>query len=107
MRAGRLKHRVMIQKQVRQQDPETGAMNLSWKNWKSLWASIEHLSVKDSFAAQAAGAETVARVVIRAGPKIEPGGRIIHGDHVFSVIGAIPDAISGSRYLTILVKEHT
>ncbi|MBD1602537.1 phage head closure protein [Pseudomonas typographi] len=106
MRAGRLRHRVDIQRREQSQDPETGEVIAAWVNaWAGCPASFEPLSARDLIAAQAGQSEATARVVIRYRDGVLPSMRIIHRGQIYNIEGPpLPDKVSGREYLTILVS---
>ena len=109
MQAGKLRHRIQLQRQVQGQDPETGATVLVWQDWpapgKKLWASIEPLSARDFIAAQAGQSEITARIVIRQRDGVLPTMRALHRGKVYAIHGVLPDPDSGREYLTLPVSE--
>lgn len=106
MRAGDLRHRVTLQKQVTAQDQQTGAMlPPTWVDFATVWASVEALSARDLIAAQGAQSEVVARIVIRYRPGVDATMRALHRGRIYNIHGALPDAKSGLEYLTLPVSE--
>lgn len=53
MQAGKLRHRVTIQEPVIVQNPETGAVNKTWRDVATVWAEVSPLSAREFIAAQA------------------------------------------------------
>ena len=105
MRAGKLRHKVMIQAPGLTQDPVSGDMVPGWADFASVFASIEPLSARDFIAAQANQSEITARIVIRYREGILPTMRILHRGKVYAIQGALPDAHSGLEYITLPVSE--
>lgn len=109
MQAGKLRHRIQLQQQVQEQDPETGAVVLVWQDWptlgKKLFASIEPLSARDFIAAQALQSQVTARIVIRYRAGVLPTMRALHLGKVYNIHGVLPDPDSGIEYLTLPVSE--
>ncbi|WP_440060574.1 phage head closure protein [Pseudomonas syringae] len=106
MRAGDLRHRVTLQKQVTAQDQQTGAMlPATWVDFATVWASVEALSARDLIAAQGVQSEVVARIVIRYRPGVDATMRALHRGRIYNIHGALPDAKSGLEYLTLPVSE--
>ncbi|WP_341520713.1 phage head closure protein [Pseudomonas sp. G.S.17] len=104
LRAGRLRHRINIQKSEPVQDQQTGEMIDVWVSLVEVWASVEPLSSRDLIAAQAVQSEIVARVLIRARPGINSAMRVIHRGVVYVIKGdPLPDRESGLEYLTLMV----
>lgn len=105
MQAGKLRHRITLQRLATQQDPVTGEMQEGvWVEVAKLWASIEALSARDLIAAKAGQSEVSARIVIRYRTGILPTMRILHRDVIYNIQGLpLPDKVSGLEYLTLLV----
>lgn len=103
--AGRLRHRVLIQRQVQTQDDETGAVTVTWQSVAMVWAAIEPLSAREFMAAQTTQAETVARIVIRYRTGLDTSMRILHKSNVYNIQGLLPDKDSGLDYITIPVSR--
>ena len=104
MRAGILRHPVVIQQQTEQQDPATGEMVTAWVDFASVWAAVEPLSARDLIAAQASQSEASGRITIRYRPGVLPTMRILHRGQIFTIIGQpLPDKASGLEYLTLVV----
>jgi SPP1 family predicted phage head-tail adaptor len=104
MRAGKLRHRVVIQVPAQTQDPQTGEIVNAWVDFATVWASVEPLSVREFIAAQAGQSEITARVVVRYLPGVLPTMRVLHRGAIYAIQGALPDAKSGLEYLTLPVS---
>jgi SPP1 family predicted phage head-tail adaptor len=104
--AGKLRHKVTIQRKVEGQDSETGEpIPAVWAAFTNAWASVEPLSARDLISAKAAQSEAKKRIVIRYRPGILPTMRILHGDRIYDIVGEpLEDRQSGREYLTILVS---
>ncbi|RCI32641.1 head-tail adaptor protein, partial [Acinetobacter baumannii] len=50
MQAGKLKHRITIQRPINTQDPVTGKLIQTWENFKSIFAEVSDLSTRDVIA---------------------------------------------------------
>lgn len=105
MRAGTLRHQVVIEAPHQAQDPESGSMVTTWVEWARVWASVEPLSARDFIAAQAVQSEVTARIVIRYRPGVTAAMRIDHGGRLYNIHGVLPDTRSGREYLTLPVSE--
>ncbi|MGG3793599.1 phage head closure protein [Pseudomonas paraversuta] len=104
MRAGDLRHPVVIQHQSAQQDPATGEMTTIWLDYARVWAAVDPLSARDLIAAQASQSQASGRITIRYRPGVLPTMRILHRGQVFTIIGQpLPDRNSGLEYLTLVV----
>ena len=104
MRAGDLRHRIIIQHQTAQQDSATGEMAKAWVDFAHLWAAVDPLSARDLVAAQASQSQASGRITIRYRPGVLPTMRILHRGQIFTIIGQpLPDRNSGLEYLTLVV----
>lgn len=107
MKAGKLRHPIVIESPERSQDPVSGEITETWVPIKAgpIWAKWEWLSVRDFMAAQANQSQIVARVTIRYRDGLNPLMRVIYRDKTYNIEGLLPDAESGLEYLTIPVSE--
>ena len=104
MRAGDLRHRIVIQHHVEQQDSATGEVTMEWEAYATVWAAVEPLSARDLIAAQAGQSEASGRITIRYRPGVLSTMRILHRGQIFTIIGQpLPDKASGLEYLTLVV----
>lgn len=101
MKAGPLRHRVMLQEPVKSQDPETGAIIDSWDDVKSIWAEVTPVSARDFVAAQAYQNQITSRIKIRYRTGISDKHRILFRGNIYNIEGVLPDPDSGLEYLTL------
>lgn len=102
--AGRLRHRVRIERPTYTQDRDTGEMVKGWElvpGAEGVPAAIEPLSVREFMAAQQVQSEVSARIVIRRRPGIDATMRLVHRGKIYNIHGVLPDADSGLEYLTL------
>lgn len=104
MRAGAMRHRVVIESIVHFQDDTSGEMRPVWQPDGVCWAAIEPLSTRDLIAAKAGQTEMSARIKLRR-RDVKPTSRIVHRDRVFNILGVLPDVKSGLEYVTLAVSE--
>lgn len=115
--AGRLRHRVLIERRdfLRDsngdviQDPNTGDTQEDWFPVAEVYAAIEPLSAREFLAAQATQSQVTARIVIRHRDGLNAGMRLIHMVNgargaVYNPAGFLADKDSGLEYLTIPVS---
>lgn len=106
MRAGKLRHRIRIERPGYTQDPITGEIRHEWELVADkVPAAIEPLSAREFIAAQAAQSEVTARIVIRRRDDIDATMRIIHRGRIYNIHGVLPDPKSGLEYLTLPCSE--
>lgn len=104
--AGRLRHRVRIERPSYEQDPLTGEMKKDWELVADkVPAAIEPLSAREFIAAQAAQSAVTARIVIRHRPGIDATMRVLHRGRVYNIHGVLADPVSGLEYLTLPCSE--
>lgn len=103
--AGKLRHRVSIQRQVETQDPSTGAVSVTWQLYAERWAEYVASSVREFIAAAAVQSEVKGRFVLREDATITADMRVIHRGKAYAILGAMPDPDSGLEYMTLAVSE--
>ena len=103
--AGKLRHRVTIQQEVETQNPNTGAVSVSWVTYADRWAEYVAQSVREFIAASAVQSEVKGRFVVRHDPAISPDMRVIHRGKQFAILGVMEDPDSGLEYMTLAVSE--
>ena len=103
--AGKLRHRVTIQQEVETQDPNTGAVSVSWVTYADRWAEYVAQSVREFIAASAVQSEVKGRFTVRADEGIAPSMRVIHRGKAFAILGVMPDPDSGLEYMTLAVSD--
>lgn len=105
MQAGKLRHRITLQRNVPRQDPRSGEMVSQWRDVDSVWAEVVPLSAREFVAARAAQSEVVARITIRYRADVTPAMRIIYRGGIYVVDGVLSDSGSGIKYLTLPVRK--
>ncbi|RRW54814.1 head-tail adaptor protein [Pseudomonas fulva] len=107
MRAGDLRHPIVIEHRAAARDPVTGEFGEpTWQPFARTRAAITPLSSKDLIAAKAAQSEATARFVIRYRPGVLSTMRILCRGEVYSIEGPpLEDPVSGREYLTLLVSK--
>lgn len=103
MQAGKLRHRVTLQRYEETRD-DMGAVIETWVDVATVWAAVEPLSVREFISAQAGQSEISARITIRYRPGIDATMRVLHRDQIYNIKGPpLPDPRSGREYLTLAV----
>lgn len=103
--AGKLRHRVTIQQEVETQDPDTGAVSVSWVTYADRWAEYIALSVRQFIAAAGVQSEVKGHFRVRMDEGIKASMRVIHRGKAFAILGVMPDPDSGLEYMTLAVSE--
>ena len=98
--AGKLRHRVTIQRQAQSRDAASGDVKVSWSDVATVWAAVEPLSVREFIAAQANQSQITARITIRYRSGLTADMRILHRDQIYNPQGWLADPDSGLEYLT-------
>jgi len=103
--AGKLRHRITIERKVQTRDATTGEFTNTWAPvCCGVPAAIEPLSARELIAAQTTGSEVVARITIRYRSGLDASMRIRRGTVIYNIAGILPDKESGLDYLTIPVS---
>lgn len=104
--AGRLRHRITIQRPKTNQDPDTGSTTTQWVTvWEDVPAEIAPSSVREFVASQQMQSQVTARVMIRYRDGLTADMRILHRSKVYNPQGWLPDPESGLEYLTAPCSE--
>jgi len=106
MPAGRLRHRVSIEKLVQEQDTD-GALEEDWIDQfgKLLPAEIVALSGRELIAAQAVQSKVATRIRLRYRSGIEPAMRIVHRGLAYNILALVPDPDSGRTFVTAICES--
>lgn len=75
MEAGRLRHRVTLQRRVEAQGA-TGAVTWTWQDEDTVWAAVEPIQGREFFGAAQVQAEVTTRIRIRYRPNIDAKMRV-------------------------------
>lgn len=105
MQAGKLRHRITLQRADLTQDPQSGEMRKQWRTVDNVWGEVVPLSAREYLAARATQSETVARVILRYRADVDSRMRLLHRGEVYAIDGVLADNGSGIRYLTLLVSK--
>ena len=84
MRAGRMRHRVVIQQQTTTQD-SLGQPANTWNDLDTVFAAVEPLSGKEFFDAQQVNAETTTRFRLRYRSDVTHDMRISFRDRNYNI----------------------
>lgn len=106
MRAGKLRQRVMLQRNGPHQDPESGEIINGWADLttKPVPCSVEPVSGREFIAGQATQNEVTARIVIRYRAGVSAAMRAVHCGITYNIEAVLPDPKSGREYLTLMVS---
>jgi SPP1 family predicted phage head-tail adaptor len=101
-----LRHRIVIERLVSRQDPDTGELVAGWSVvWSDVPAQISPLSVREFIASQAVQSGVTARITIRYRQGLTADMRIVHNGKIYNPQGWFADLDSGLSYLTAPCTE--
>lgn len=104
--AGKLHHRIEIQRPEEVQDPNTGAVDLVWTTYATQRAAHYYpLRVRERLAAAAVHSEQTGEFRVRYDAGITADMRVIHRGRAYGILGVMPDPDSGLEYMTLAVSE--
>ena len=103
MRAGRLRHRITIQKAYKDKNT-MGERVESYADWATIWGSIEPNSGKKYYEAKQANSEVQGTIVIRYRTGVLPTMRVKYGNRYFKIISIVQPR-ENKRELHVLYKE--
>lgn len=112
--AGKLRHRVRIERYTAQrdsageviQDQHTGAVTMFWEEVVTVWAAIEPLSAREFIQSAATQSQVTARITIRQRDGLDASMRLIHvrtgrPEVIYNPVAFLEDLASGLEYMTI------
>lgn len=103
MRAGKLRHRIEIQKPVEVENPQ-GEPVKSWELVDTVWASIDPISANERFTALQVMGEVTHQIGMRY-RQIDTAWRLKYGQRVFNIDSSLNYEERNVR-LTILAREE-
>ena len=104
MRAGTMRHKVVIQQNVPTEKDSYGAEVDNWTDYATVWASIEPARGREFWESQQVNAEVTGRIRIRYLGGITPKMRVKHGNRIFDIVSVI-NPEERNRELQLMVKE--
>lgn len=90
MRAGRLRHRLILQSQVETRE-DGGGFVLTWVTQSVVWGGIEPLSGKEYTAIQQTQNEASVRIVLRYYSGLDETWRIVNDGRAYSIVSVIDE----------------
>lgn len=106
MQAGKLRHRVELQRFIKQQDASTGEVAKQWQRVAIVWASVEPVSGKEFMEADTKQGQIQARIVMRE-RAVDEAMRVIYRGKKYNINAVLSDRKSGREYVTLMVSEGT
>ena len=105
MRAGELRHRVTIQRQLVPGKDDLNADIIEWADIATVWAAVEPLTGREYFAAQQVNAEITVRVRIRYLAGVNSSMRVKFGARYFYIEAPPININERNRELVLMCKE--
>ena len=103
--SGDLRHKVQLQAQRIDRDPETGEEVVTWETVAEPWAQIVPMSAREFVAAAAEQSEVRGRIVIRYRGDVDASMRVVYRGRYYNILAVLPDAESGREHLTMMTGE--
>lgn len=88
MRAGRLRHLIIIERPSETQGT-TGEMVPSWSSFATVWGSVEPLRGREFWSAKEMQAQIDTRIRIRYLAGVTPKMRVLYGERVYLIYAVI------------------
>jgi SPP1 family predicted phage head-tail adaptor len=101
MRAGRMRHKVSIERPTVTQD-STGSITNTWGEYASVWASVEPISGREYFSASQVQSNVSTRIRIRYLEGVTPKMRVLHGSTYYDIEAVITDNKSGIAEMQLM-----
>ena len=105
MQAGRLRHRVTLQRATESRD-SFGQVVKTWADVATVWARVEALSGREYLEAQSLQRQVTTRMTIRWRSDVDAGLRALWRGRVYDIESALADE-TGRRSLTLMCVEVT
>ena len=103
MRAGRLRHRLVLQSKTYTANAY-GEQVVTWSDETTVWGAIEPLSGKEFFAQAEIQSEARVRIVIRYNASIDTTWRVKSGGLYYDIVEVINHDMC-DRMITIMARE--
>lgn len=99
MKPGLLRHRITLQKQVKEQD-ELGQLYENWEDLATVWARVEDSSAKEELEAQREVEATNGTVLLRYRRDVDHTMRFIFDGLIYDIKTVSNDALKTETRLT-------
>lgn len=103
MRAGELRHRVVLQAKTITRD-DYGSPSPSYRSLATIWAGVEDLTGREFWEASKINSEVTSRIKIRYRAGIRPDMRIIFSSRTFDIL-AVLDPEGRRTELHLMCRE--
>lgn len=109
MDAGKLRHRVIPERQVTSLDSDDGIQTVEWlpaftETVQAISAGIQPMSGREILTANQINSKVTHRIIVRKGRDFTASMRLRRpsGGPTYNIEAVIPDANNGEQYLTLL-----
>lgn len=102
MRAGQLRHRIVIQRGSASQDT-FGAETTTWSTLGTVWAEVYDLSGREYILSRQAQSEELVRITLRYRSDVTVANRVTWDGHVYDIKSVIQDP--QKRMLQLMCAE--
>lgn len=106
MRAGNLRHSVVIERPAEARPPASGALVTKFRKLFETRASIVPLTGRELFAAQQVQAEVTTRISFRWRPvDVDATCRVrtVSGDQIYDILAVLPDATARREIMLLCI----
>lgn len=105
--AGRLRHRVRIERPENQQSSGLGEVAQTWRLVAHRWAEVEPLSGRELLAAQQVQSAVTHRVRLRHCAALSPAMRVLHRGRALHIESVIHTAERGRETILLCTEQTT
>lgn len=88
MDIGKLRHRVTLMQKTTVQD-EIGQGSSHYTPFRTVWAAVESLSVKEYLAAGSERASSMVRIQLRYMPDLSADMQVVHQDKTYEILSIL------------------
>ena len=103
MRAGRLRHRLVLQSKSEARDAYGGAI-ITWSTQDTVWGAIEPLSGNEYFAQDQIQSESKVRIVIRYQANVDTTWRVSHNGLYYDIQDVL-NHDTRNRQITLMCSQ--
>jgi SPP1 family predicted phage head-tail adaptor len=106
LRAGRLRHRLSLQREVETRDAN-GNRTKGWAEVSKIWCGVEPISGRELIAAASVASKVSVRVIVRYRQDIVPTMRIVDArrNRYYDILAVLDDKDSGLEYSTLMCSK--
>lgn len=106
MHAGKLRHRLVVERLTESQSATTGEVADAWAAVATYWALVEPLAGDELFESRQVAPEITHKVTLRYGADVTTADRITWGSRTFGILAMI-DVGERREQLELSCKELT